>query len=387
MRPQLITELVATMDPFLASNNREIVRAVLGFVKVCVTSLPKELIYPRLHNLVPNLVSWSQSHRAHFKAKIKHILERMIRRYGYEAIEKHVPADDHKLVVNIRKTQDRKKRKRAEAAAANAEAGEDSDDGAAAKGGKRKSKFESEFEEAIYGSESESEDDDGDEEMGGAAGHKGANGLAGGKGRKKAQQQYIVEDEDEPLDLLNKNALAHITSTKPKAPTRGDRKVKSDIKTNKAGKFLIGRNGNDDEMDVGGGQDVDVDEPDLDISDKTIASGEVRDGISAYIQALKGKDAVQRGQRGRLKFSNKRRKDGDGDDDDMEMDDAEESTSKRGKHQTQKQGQWGAKHERKPSFGRKGDGRVQKPPKSPKSPSQQGFKQRGGGTASIGRRK
>ncbi|KAF3914423.1 hypothetical protein ABW21_db0209367 [Orbilia brochopaga] len=367
LKPETISELVTTMDAFLTSNNREIVRSVLGFVKVSVISLPKELMLPRLGTLIPNLMTWSHEHKAQFKAKVKHIIERMIRRFGYEVVERNVPEEDRKLVVNIRKTRDRKKRRKQEAG----EAGEEMDEHAAP--AKRKGKFESEFEEAIYGSESEESegDDEGDIDM-----DRGGGGV-GGKKRKKGHQQFIVEDEEEPLDLLNKNALASISSTRPQG--KGKKVIKSDIKTNRAGKFVIGRdreeaNGGDDD------DDVDVDEPSLDINDKTIANGEVRDGISAYIQALKGKDAVQRGQRGRLKFSNKRRKDEV--DDDMELDDVEEE---RGQPPMGKKGKGGGgKHERKASFGRKGDsGRVQKPPKSPS----QAFKQRGGGTASIGRRK
>jgi len=115
----------------------------------------------------------------------------------------------------------------------------------------------------------------------------------------------------------------------------------------------------------------------MDINNETIANGEVRDGISAYIQALKGKDSFTRGQRDKIKFSNKRRKD---DDEDEEMEDIEEKPRK------EKSG-GDRQRERKNSFpgrgGRGGHGghggRVQKPPKSPV--------QRGGGTASIGRRK
>lgn len=191
-----------------------------------------------------------------------------------------------------------------------------------------------------------------------------------------------MEDEEEPLDLLNKNALASISSTRPQA--KGKKVIKSDIRTNRSGKFVIGKKDGDD-------GDDDLEEPELNINDKTIASGEVRDGISAYIQALKGKDAVQRGQKGRLKFSNRRRKDEVDDDDDLDMDDADTTTSTSSKKQNHNNDRHhqkkGNKHERKASFGRKGDnGRVQKPPKSPSSSSST-FKQRGGGTASIGRKK
>lgn len=112
IKPELVSEMVTTLDLFLTSKNREIVRSVLGFVKVCIISLPVDMMLPRFATLVPNLMVWSHEHKAHFKAKVKHIVERMIRRFGYDAVERFVPEDDKKLVVNIRKTRDRRKRQK-----------------------------------------------------------------------------------------------------------------------------------------------------------------------------------------------------------------------------------------------------------------------------------
>lgn len=112
IKPDLVGEMVTTLDLFLTSKNREIVRSVLGFVKVCIISLPVDMMLPRFGTLVPNLMVWSHEHKAHFKAKVKHIIERMIRRFGYNAVERFVPEEDKKLVVNIRKTRERRKRQK-----------------------------------------------------------------------------------------------------------------------------------------------------------------------------------------------------------------------------------------------------------------------------------
>ena len=108
--------MVTTLDLFLTSKNREIVGSVLGFVKLCIISLPTDLMLPRFETLVPNLMVWSHEHKAHFKAKVKHIIERMVRRFGYDAVERHVPEEDLKLVANIRKTRERRKRNKGAAA-------------------------------------------------------------------------------------------------------------------------------------------------------------------------------------------------------------------------------------------------------------------------------
>ncbi|CRK33337.1 hypothetical protein BN1708_001025, partial [Verticillium longisporum] len=81
LNQQTLADLVATMDLFLTSNNREIVKSVLGFVKICVVGLPTDMMIPRLQTLTPNLIIWSHEHKGHFKSKVKHILERMVRAY------------------------------------------------------------------------------------------------------------------------------------------------------------------------------------------------------------------------------------------------------------------------------------------------------------------
>jgi len=287
LKPETVSELIEIMDLFLTSNNREIVRSVLGFVKVCVISLPEDLMLPRLKTLIPNLMVWSHEHKAHFKAKVKHILERMIRRFGANTVNQYCPEEDRKLISNIRKTKERNKRHKDVVKAAGAEgSGEEGE----AQGGKKKGRFESEYDEAIYGSDDGSDGSDvSDNEVLDKT----------KKGAKKGGKTYIVEDEDEPLDLLDRRALANISSTKPlKQRTPGKTKAKLDLD----GKLLLGGDSDDDAMVL----DTPADD-----------NGDDEGGVGAYVKAIKGRDAVQRGRGGRLKFSNKRGNDGD---DEMDVD-------------------------------------------------------------------
>ncbi|TVY21227.1 Ribosomal RNA-processing protein [Lachnellula arida] len=286
LNPDTLAELVETMDLFLTHKNREIVRSVLGFVKVCVISLPTELMLPRLKTLIPNLMVWSHEHKAHFKAKVKHILERMMRRFGVDVVNEHCPEEDRKLIANIRKTRERNKRHKDAAKAAGSD-----DEAAEPQNAKKKGRFESEYDEAVYGSDDESDGSDGsDDEV------LGKNKKAAKKGGKT----YIVEDEEEPLDLLDRKALANISSTKPlKQRQPGRTKAKVDLD----GKLLLGQDsdGDDDAMVL-----------------DTPAEGQAEEGgVGAYVNAIKGRDAVQRGRGGRLKFSNKKSKD---EDDEMDVD-------------------------------------------------------------------
>lgn len=284
---QTLSDLVQTMDLFLTSNNREIVKSCLGFVKVCVISLPIELMIPRLATLVPNLIVWSREHKGHFKAKVKHILERMVRRFGYDLVHKNCPEADRKLIVNIRKTKERtKKKKDASRAGQDGEASDDSDDEQA---GKRQ--YENGYDQALYSSDSDDSAASDDE-------------AAAQRPKKKSQKggkTYIVEDDDEPLDLLDKKALANISSTKP---LRNRKPTKSKAKFDLDGKLILGQD-TDDATPTDG---MDIDKPET-------------SGVGAYVAALKGKDAAKRGRGGKLKFSNRRTNDDD-DMDDMDEGDA-----------------------------------------------------------------
>ncbi|EPE07793.1 pre-rrna processing protein rrp12 [Ophiostoma piceae UAMH 11346] len=298
---QALDDLVQTVDLFLTSNNREIVASVLGFVKVCTISLPIEMMRTRLPTLIPNVMSWSHEHKGHFRSKVKHILDRMVRRFGYDIVNKHCPEADRKLITNIRKTKERNKRKKKEAA----DAGEGSDDDDEEEvSQKKKGRYESAFDEALYNSDSDAEDDDeGDSDA-------DSNAAPKKKGRgSKGGQAYIIEEDGEPLDLLDKKAMASISSTKPvkmRKPTKGKAKFNED------GKLILGGN-SDDEQENGGGDGMDVDEE---------GGGS---GVNAYMAAVSGKDVAKRGLRGKLKWSNKR---GQGDGDDEEMDDGGASAIK-----------------------------------------------------------
>ncbi|KAL8949201.1 MAG: hypothetical protein Q9222_004678, partial [Ikaeria aurantiellina] len=238
----VIEDLVSTLTLFLTSNNREIVRSCLGFTKVVIVSLPTELVQPRLKELIPGLLSWSKEHKSRFRAKVKHILERALRRFGVAEVEKWCPEDGKKLVNNIRKTRERKKRKRNEGGHEEGEAEVS-----------RKGRFESEYDEAIYGSDDDDDDDidsaaSDEEVMRAAPRDRKQNKGNGSKDGKEAKGTYIIESPDEPLDLLDRNALGRISSTKP-VQFRQDQRKPHTSKQDLDGKLVFG-NGDDDDDDA-----------------------------------------------------------------------------------------------------------------------------------------
>ncbi|KAK9320945.1 NUC173 domain-containing protein [Lipomyces orientalis] len=284
---KVVYEIVETIDLFLTSKNREIVKATLGFVKVMVTSLPKELVEPRLGTLVPNLLEWAHEHHARFKLKVKHLIERLVRRFGVEMIESVFPGDDKKLLANIRKSKERARRKKA---AAETEGGDDEGHQPTSK-----KKYLSEFEEAIYGSSSDDDDEDVYSDNADSTNKKKQNHGGNSSGHKR--ETYIIGSKNEdPVDFLDQKSLARMSSTKPTAP--GIVKSRQNkIKMTESGKMLV-----DDEET--GKKAID---PDSEILEQLAAQAAEANPINAYLDAVQ--NGPVRGQRNKLKFKNKRRRD------------------------------------------------------------------------------
>ena len=301
--PQAVLEdLVQTMSVFLTSKNREIVRSVLGFVKVAIVSLSEAVVKPHLEALIPGLIEWSHEHKARFRMKVKNILERVIRRFGYQEVERYCPEEDLKLIQHIRKQRERRKKKKHT---------DQTDEDRENEDGTKKGRFESEYDQALYGSDSSASSL--------ASGSDSDDALPRMRGKSKAQGAYITETGDEPLDLLDRKTLANISSSKPQ-PIRRPPTGKNKGKIDSDGKFII----NDDAREDGTSDDA-HDSMAIDVP------GDGNGGINAYVEAVSGKDAVHRGQRGRLKYNTKRTKhdemDIDGQDDAIK--DAGKTTEKR----------------------------------------------------------
>jgi ribosomal RNA-processing protein 12 len=112
----MLNEIVSTLLVFLSSSNREIVKSTLGFIKLAVHVLPESLMRPQLYQLVPALLGWAHDHKNHFKTKVRHIFERMIRRFGFQEVYSCANGEEAaKVLANIKKRKDRAKRKKAHA--------------------------------------------------------------------------------------------------------------------------------------------------------------------------------------------------------------------------------------------------------------------------------
>lgn len=110
--PETVQALLSDILLLLGSPSRELVKAAFGFIKVAIIVLPSEALLPHLTTLIRSVLAWSDEHALHFKVRVRHLMERLIRRFGYEKIHDCVPEEHRKLIVNIRKRKERARRRK-----------------------------------------------------------------------------------------------------------------------------------------------------------------------------------------------------------------------------------------------------------------------------------
>lgn len=262
----MLWEIYDTVELYLTSNSREIVKSAIGFTKVVVLTFPADEVREKVPQLLPKLLRWSHEHTGHFKSKIKHIIERLVRRFGEEFMEQIFPEEDRKLLSNIKKQRNRNKKK----GVADEEEEEKDSKTAEAPVSTKGSRFMSAFDDVMY-SDSDSDDDGEFQEF----------DEEGNKKKNKKSQQYIMENKENPLDLLDAKTLSHISSSRPKKYDSKRASKKEDYYQKDAdGKLIL----ND------GQTNKDEDDP---LSSLT-------SGVNAYLEAVK--QGPIRGQKNRLKF-------------------------------------------------------------------------------------
>lgn len=275
-----VWEIYETVELYLDSNSKEIVKSCIGFVKVIVLSYPVEDCRPKIPGLLPKLLKWSNEHTGHFKSKVKHIIERLMRRFGESFIEQHFPESDKKLFTNIRKLRNRSKR----------DAEKDDNEIKEESVNNKSNRFMSAYDDVLNDSDSDLDDDAEFQEFDEQGNKKKSN---------NAKKQYLTESKEQPLDLLDSKTLQHISSSMPrKAKGKRQQQFESDLD----GKLVIQKNDKQEEND----------DP----------LGSLPSGINAYLDAVK--QGPVRGQRNRLKFK-KGTRSGDNDD----FDDDESSGDKK----------------------------------------------------------
>eukprot|EP00887_Chlorella_sp_A99_P003957 scaffold11.g3957.t1 len=118
----LVPKLLPAVLLLLRSKAREVIKSVLGFVKVCVVvvvvvvvRLPAEGLAPFVGPILEGILLWAEDSKNKFRAKVRVIVERLARKRGYAEVEAHTPEAHRKLLTHIRKQSNRAERAKSEA--------------------------------------------------------------------------------------------------------------------------------------------------------------------------------------------------------------------------------------------------------------------------------
>ena len=105
-------ELMSTVLLLLRSKSREIVKSVLGFCKVLISRLSPTEMTLLLPEMAEGLFAWCDDSKNQFKMKVRVLVERLVRKCGYEAVQAAIPEHHARLLVHIRKEKAKEERKR-----------------------------------------------------------------------------------------------------------------------------------------------------------------------------------------------------------------------------------------------------------------------------------
>ncbi|KAK9815144.1 hypothetical protein WJX73_008694 [Symbiochloris irregularis] len=102
--------LLTTVLMLLRTKSREVVKAVLGFCKVCAMRLPVDQLEPQLKPMLEGLLIWAEDSKNKFRLKVRGVVERLVRRCGFDAVAAAFPHGDSKLLSHIQKMRGRRER-------------------------------------------------------------------------------------------------------------------------------------------------------------------------------------------------------------------------------------------------------------------------------------
>ena len=108
----LLPSLLQTVLVLFDDTSREVIKSVVGFVRVSVAAMPPEQLHPLLPDVVGGLLMYHKG-KDRFRAKIKIILKKLVKLYGFDALEPLVPKHDARLLTHMRKLAERDARRKA----------------------------------------------------------------------------------------------------------------------------------------------------------------------------------------------------------------------------------------------------------------------------------
>ena len=108
---RILPQLLKTVLILVNEGSREVLKSVVGFVRICVSAIPRDELEPLIPLILDSLLN-SHQIKSRFRAKVKLILKKLVKQFGYEALLKNVPESETRLLTHMRKLDERVRRKR-----------------------------------------------------------------------------------------------------------------------------------------------------------------------------------------------------------------------------------------------------------------------------------
>jgi ribosomal RNA-processing protein 12 len=105
--PSLLSTVLALID----EDSREVIKSVVGFVRICVAAIPSAQLQPLAGDIVSSLLRY-QTANGRFRGKTKIILKKLVKAFGYDYVGSFVPSSEAKLLSHMKKEEQRQKRKK-----------------------------------------------------------------------------------------------------------------------------------------------------------------------------------------------------------------------------------------------------------------------------------
>jgi ribosomal RNA-processing protein 12 len=107
MLPSMLqTVLILADDPC-----REVTKSMVAFVRVTVAAASTEQLEPLLPDIMNGLLKYHRG-KDRFRAKIKIIIKKLVKMFGYDTLMPFVPESDTRLLTHMRKLTEREARRR-----------------------------------------------------------------------------------------------------------------------------------------------------------------------------------------------------------------------------------------------------------------------------------
>ena len=179
----------------MTSAAREILKSTVSFLITLTKTLSAEGLAPHLERILTAVVNWKPETRNPFRLKVRRLLERLVKKFGFDIVQKFIPDKSPiaKMLANAKKIQKRNERKKEENRNENDDDDEDEEELGPAEN----------LEDLIKETDSEEESDEEVEKK--------------QKRKKKRRLEPMIEEEgDDVQDMLSPAFVGNLTTKKNK---------------------------------------------------------------------------------------------------------------------------------------------------------------------------